>query len=146
MTNRAGRICSERGSASVEAVVGFPAFILFVGLIIFGGRTATTHASVESAATDAARSASLARSSADAQTAARESAQSSLSNQKINCLSIDISVDTSAFTKPVGQSGTVAVTVQCRLDLSDLSVPGVPGSRVIRASVSSPLDTWRERG
>ena len=40
----------ERGSAAVEAVVGVPAFVLFVGLIIFGGRTATTHQSVETAA------------------------------------------------------------------------------------------------
>jgi hypothetical protein len=39
----------------------------------------------------------------------------------------------------------VNVTVSCRLDLSDLAIPGVPGSRVMRATMSSPLDTWRER-
>ena len=55
----------ERGSASVEAAVGLPAFVLFVGLIIFGGRTATTHQAVESAAADAARSASIARTSSE---------------------------------------------------------------------------------
>jgi Flp pilus assembly protein TadG len=136
----------ERGSASVEAAVGLPAFVLFVGLIIFGGRTATTHEAVESAAADAARSASIARTSSQAQEDAKNAAQASLANQQIHCLSVDVSVDTSDFSKPVGEPGTVAVTVQCRLDLSDLSVPGVPGNRVIKATMSSPLDTWRERG
>ena len=44
------RVRNERGSAAVEAALGVPAFVLFVGLIIFGGRTATTHSAVESAA------------------------------------------------------------------------------------------------
>ena len=56
----------ERGSAAIEAAIGVPAFALFVGLIIFGGRTASTHEALQSAAADGARSASLAR---DAQTA-----------------------------------------------------------------------------
>ena len=146
MRNWLPRVRDERGSASVEAAVGLPAFVLFVGLVIFGGRTATTHEAVESAAADAARSASISRTSTDAQKDAHEAAQASLANQQIHCLSVDVSVDTSDFSKPVGETGTVAVTVQCRLDLSDLSVPGVPGSRVIQATMSSPLDTWRDRG
>lgn len=140
------RVRDERGSASVEAAVGLPAFVLFVGLIIFGGRTATTHEAVESAAADAARSASIARTSSQAQEDAKNAAQASLANQQIHCLSVDVGVDTSDFSKPVGEPGTVAVTVQCRLDLADLSVPGVPGDRVVKATMSSPLDTWRERG
>ena len=104
----------ERGSAAIEAAVGLPAFVLFVGLIIFGGRTAMTHSAVESAAADAARSASIARTSSEARTDAK--------------------------------AGSVAATVECRLDLADLSVPGIPGSRLIEATISSPLDTWRERG
>lgn len=136
----------ERGSAAVEAVVGLPAFVLLVGLIIFGGRTATTHSAVESAAADAARSASIARSGPTAQEEARKAAQASLANQEIPCLSVEISVDTSGFGTPIGKPGAVDVTVQCRLDLSDLSIPGVPGSRVIKATMSSPIDTWTERG
>jgi Flp pilus assembly protein TadG len=46
----------ERGSAALEAAIGVPAFALFVGLVIFGGRTATTHQALQSAAADAARS------------------------------------------------------------------------------------------
>jgi Flp pilus assembly protein TadG len=136
---------SQRGSASVEAAVAAPAFVLFVGLIIFGGRTAMAHQSVESAAADAARSASIARSSTDAVHAARMAATTSLSNQKIYCQHVDVAVDDSGFDAPVGQDALVSVTVACDLNLSDLSIPGVPGSRTIRATMSSPVDTWRER-
>jgi Flp pilus assembly protein TadG len=140
------RARDERGSAAIEAVIGVPAFLLFVGLIIFGGRTATTHQSVETAAADAARSASLERTTASARTQAISAATTSLTNQGIHCLDIDVTVDASQFSRAVGEAATVTVTVQCRLDLSDLSIPGVPGSRLIRATSTSPIDTWRERG
>lgn len=135
----------ERGSAAIEAAVGVPAFALFVGLIIFGGRTATTNQALQSAAADGARSASLARNAESARAAAREAATSSITNQQISCSAIDVAVDTSDFNKQPGVPGSVSVTVSCRLDLSDLAVPGVPGSRVMHASMSSPIDTWRER-
>ena len=135
----------ERGSASLEAVIGVPAFALFVALIIMGGRTATAHQALESAAADAARSASLARSAPAAAEAARQAARTSLANQDLSCTDVDVSVDVEAFTQAVGRDASVAVTVACRLDLSDLSIPGVPGSHLLRASMSSPLDTWRER-
>lgn len=135
----------ERGSAAIEAALGVPAFALFVGLVIFGGRTATTHQALQSAAADAARSASLARDADVARADAREAATSSIANQKIGCSAIDVVVDTSDFGKQPGVPGSVNVTVSCRLDLSDLAVSGVPGSRVMKATTSSPLDTWRER-
>jgi Flp pilus assembly protein TadG len=135
----------ERGSAAVEAAVGVPAFVLFVGLIIFGGRTAATHSAVESAAADAARTASITRTASEAKQAAKTAAQASLANQDIQCLSVTVTVDVSAFAKTVGQVGSVSATVECLLDLADLSVPGVPGSRLIKATSTSPLDTFRER-
>ena len=144
MTRSSSR--DERGSASVEAAVGVPAFVLFVGLIIFGGRTAITHAAVESAAADAARTASIARSASQAAQGAQSAGQASLANQGIRCLSVTVTVDVSDFAKTVGEPGSVTATVECRLDLADLSVPGVPGSRLIEASSNSPIDTWRERG
>jgi hypothetical protein len=135
----------ERGSAAVEAAIGVPAFMLFVGLIIFAGRTAVAHQAVESAAADAARSASIARTGPAASEDARDAARTSLTNQQLACVDISVVVDTGDFNKPIGTAGTVKVTVACRLDLSDLAVPGVPGSRVVRASITSPLDSWRER-
>lgn len=93
------RARDERGSAAIETVIGVPAFLLFVGLIIFGGRTATTHQSVETAAADAARSASLERTSTSAKTQAISAATTSLSNQGIHCLDIDVTVDASQFSR-----------------------------------------------
>lgn len=135
----------ERGSAAVEAVIGVPAFALFVGLIIFGGRTAMTHGAVESAAADGARTASIARTSQEARSGAEEAARASLANQDIDCITVQVSIDSSDFAKPVGTPGSVEVTVSCRLNLGDLAVPGVPGSRTVTATVTSPLDSFRER-
>ena len=135
----------ERGSAAIESAIGVPAFALFVGLIIFGGRTASTHEALQSAAADGARSASLARNAQTARTDAREAATASLTNQHLDCTQLDVAVDTSDFNKAPGVPGSVDVTVSCRLDLSDLAVPGVPGSRVLTSTMSSPIDTWRER-
>jgi len=138
------RTREERGSAALEAAVGVPAFVLFVGLIICGGRLATTHESLQSAAAEAARSASIARDARTATTDARAAAAASVTNQNVHCAQIDVRVDTTDFAKQAGQPGMVAVTVSCRLDLSDLSVPGVPGSRLLTATMSSPIDTWRQ--
>ncbi|HEY9564852.1 MAG TPA: TadE family protein [Nocardioides sp.] len=135
----------DRGSASIEAAIAVPAFGLFVGLIIFGGRTAIAQQSVESAASDAARSASILRTNAEAKAAAKEAAVANLSNQGINCVRVDVDVDTQQFSRNVGEQAQVEVTVSCLLDLADLSVPGVPGTRTISATMTSPLDTWRER-
>lgn len=140
------RCRDERGSAAIEAAIGLPAFILFVGLIIAGGRLAIAHQALQSAAADAARTASIARNAGEADSAAKREAETSLHNQRLACRSSQVSVDTSGFRVPTGQPADVTVTVSCRVDLADLSVPGVPGSRLIRATMSSPIDSWRERG
>ena len=48
----------ERGSAVIEAVIGVPAFMLFVALIVFAGRVAIAHQGVQSAAADGLSAAS----------------------------------------------------------------------------------------
>ena len=37
-------------------------------------------------------------------------------------------------------------TVACVVNLADLSLPGVPGTRTVTATATSPIDTYRERG
>ena len=135
----------EAGSAVIEAAIGVPAFMLFVGLIVFAGRVAVANQAVGSAATEAARSASISRTQAQAADTATAAATQALSNQKVNCLRMTISVDTSGFGSPVGTPASVRATVTCVVNLSDLAVPGVPGTRTVSASMSSPLDTYRER-
>ena len=135
----------ERGSEAVEAAVGVPAFLLFVAVIIAAGRVAIAHQAVESAAADAARSASISRTQGEADSAATSGASSSLANQKLQCVSRKVSVDTSGFAAPVGTPATVTATVTCVVNLSDVTIPGLPGSMTIDATVDSPLDTYRER-
>lgn len=135
----------ERGSVVIEAAIGVPAFMLFVGLIVFAGRVAVANQAVGSAATEAARSASISRTQGQAADTARAAATQALSNQKVNCLRMTIRVDTSGFGAPVGTPARVRATVTCVVNLSDLSLPGVPGTRTVSASMSSPLDTYRER-
>lgn len=139
----AGR--SDRGSEAVEAAVGVPAFLLFIALIIAGGRLAIAHQAVEAAASDAARSASISRTQGSAQGSALSSATASLANQKLQCASKTVNVDTSGFASPVGTPATVTATVTCVVKLADVAVPGLPGTKTITATMSSPLDTYRER-
>ena len=136
---------TERGSAVIEAAIGIPAFMLFVALIIFAGRVAIAHQGVQSAAADAARSASIARTQDVAHTAGNTAATTSLANQHVNCVTTTVSVDTSGFASPVGTPARINATVTCHVNLSDLSLPGVPGSKAIIATMFSPLDTYRER-
>ncbi len=135
----------DRGSASIEAAVGVPAFLLFIALIIGAGRVAIAHQAVEAAAAEAARSATIERTRADAAHAAQSAATATLANQQLRCLTTQIVVDTTAFTVPVGTPASVTATVTCVVDLADVSVPGLPGSLTISATVSSPLDTYRGR-
>ena len=135
----------ERGSAAIEAVIGVPAFLLFVALIIFAGRVSIARQVVQAAAADAARTASIARTQGEARTAGNAAATASLSDQGLNCVPTTISVDTAGFASPVGTAATVTATVTCRVNLTDLSLPGVPGTTAITATMSSPLDTYRER-
>ncbi len=121
-----------------------PAFILFIGLLIYAGRTAVAHQGVEAVAYDAARSASISRSPAEARERAQTAVEYTLTNQGLRCASDDIDLDTSGLTKPVGQPGTVTATVTCTIDLRDLAVPGVPGQRTISATMSAVVDAHRE--
>lgn len=135
----------DRGSASIEAAVGVPALLLFIALIIGAGRVAIAHQAVEAAAAEAARSATIERTRADAAHAAEAAATATLANQQLRCLSTQIVVDTTGFTVAVGTPASVTATVTCVVDLADVSVPGLPGSLTISATVSSPLDTYRGR-
>ncbi len=135
----------ERGSAVIETVIGVPAFMLFVALIIFAGRTAIAHQAVQSAAASAARSASIARTQAQAGADAQTAGAASLTNQDVHCVTKTITVDTAGFATPVGTPASVTATITCVIDLSDLAVPGIPGTHTVTASVTSPLDTYRER-
>lgn len=135
----------ERGSAVLEIVVLAPVLLLFVLIVIFAGRWALAQQAVQSASAEAARAASIARTVGEAEGAAASSAGSSLTSQHVRCGSTSVSVDAAAFGAPVGTAGVVTATVTCVVDMSDLTFPGIPGSRILTSTSSSPLDTYRGR-
>lgn len=135
----------EAGSASVESVLLAPALLAFLLLAIYGGRVALARQAVQAAAADAARTASVARTEAAARSTAAATAEATLATEGLRCLTTRVEIETGAFATAVGTSGTVAATVTCTVDLADLAAPGVPGSRVLTATQTSPLDTYRER-
>ncbi|MBL0884853.1 TadE/TadG family type IV pilus assembly protein [Myceligenerans indicum] len=135
----------ERGSAAIEAVIGVTAFVMLGSMIIAGGRVAITQQAIEAAAAQAAREASIARDPGAAQAAALSRGLASLDNQEVPCTSRSVVVDTTGFAAPLGVPAETEATVTCVVDLSDVSLPGMPGSLTITGTMSSPIDAYRER-
>lgn len=136
---------AERGSVSLELAILGPALMMFVVLLIVGGRIALAGQAVQAAADEAARQASIARTQAQATATANTAAALSLSQQDLNCATTRIDVDTTGFAIAAGASAQVQATVTCVVDLADVAVPGVPGSHTMTATATSPIDTYRER-
>jgi Flp pilus assembly protein TadG len=131
---------------AVELVVCAPLLAGFIWLVIFGGRIALAHQAVQTAAADAARAASIARTATTARTQARQWATTSLANQGLDCTTTRIDIDTTGFSRPVGTPATVTVQIGCDLNTADLAaLPGIPHTMPIQATMTSPLDTYRER-
>lgn len=129
----------------IETVILAPAFMLFVALIFMAGRMTIAQQAVEAAANDAARSASIARTQGEAEASASSNATFTLNNQQLDCVATTVTVDTTGFSAPVGTPAQITATVSCEVPLSDLALPGVPGSRTVTATVRSPIDTYRGR-
>ncbi|MFC5201345.1 TadE/TadG family type IV pilus assembly protein [Streptomyces kaempferi] len=141
-----GRRRSDDGSVAIEAAIVLPSLIMFLCLAIAGGRIVTSGAKIDAAAEDAAREASIHRTAAAAQDAAHSAAAESLTEQGIACASTTVHVNTGGVSVPVGQVGTVTVTVTCTVNLSDLLLPGVPGARTLTSTATSVVDEYRQRG
>jgi Flp pilus assembly protein TadG len=137
----------DEGNAALELVVLAPVLILLICMVIAAGRIAITRGSIDSAARDAARQASIARSPQDAMSAAQSSASAELADEKLNCsaLSVQLPGVYAAFGTPLGQPASVTATVRCTVSLSDLILPGMPGSVPLTFTFSSPLDPYRGR-
>jgi hypothetical protein len=134
----------EVGNAALELVVLAPVILFLLGLVIAAGRTTIAQGSVDAAARDAARQASISLTPGAAHAAAQSSAQAALSRDGLDCTPV-VHVDTRQFGFPLGAPAQVTAIVWCRVPLSDLVVPGLPGSRKLWAKFTSPLDPFRER-
>ena len=136
----------ERGESGVGLLIVAPAIGLLIALAVMGGRIGAAQTSIESAAGVAAREATLARNPGQAESNARQSARMALHQTNFTCGSQNITLDTSALRNAPGIPGSVSATITCTVPLSDLAIPGTPGSWTITADATSPVDTYRERG
>jgi hypothetical protein len=114
-------------------------------LVVAAGRTSIAQGAVDAAARDAARQASIALTAAEAQANGQASATAALREDGLDCVP-HVFIDTTEFGAPVGQPAHVTAVVRCTVPLADLTLPGLPGSVLLHASFSSPLDLYRERG
>jgi hypothetical protein len=114
-------------------------------LTVLAGRIVLAGGTLEQAAAAGARAASLARSPAQATNAAESAIRRAVNDQRLQCQTVTVTVDTSGFTVPLGQPASVRVNVSCRVRLADLTLPGLPGSRLLADHAVSPLDPYRGR-
>jgi TadE-like protein len=138
-------IAREDGTAPLELLILAPVILALIGLVIAAGRISVAQGSVDAAARDAARQASISMTAAAARQAALSSANAALRADGLHCKPvIRVSLEP-GFSTPLGQPAQVSASVSCTVPLSDLLVPGVPGSRKLTAQFTSPLDPYRSR-
>jgi Flp pilus assembly protein TadG len=129
----------------VELVIIVPGLIMILGLLLAGSRIWLSRAVADDAAYSAARAASLARSPGAAQSDGVSQGLAALDRRGLDCRDRRVSVDTSGFAVAVGTPATITASVTCDVDLSDLLVPGLPGSMRLTGSGAAALDTYRAR-
>ena len=130
----------DGGSVAAETAIAIPvlvAVLVFAAVLI--GRGADARLRIDDAASQAARAASIARTSSAATAAATQTVDQALAGVGAECPNPETTVDTSQFHP----GGVVTVTVRCHLDLSQAALLGVPVSKTISATASSPIDTFR---
>ncbi|MBA9003046.1 TadE/TadG family type IV pilus assembly protein [Thermomonospora cellulosilytica] len=134
----------DAGNAVVESAILAPLFVLFLAALLVAMRIQHGSAVVSQAAADAARHASIARTAAQARADATASALATLRDKGLHCTP-QVTLDLSDFARPVGKEGTVTAQVRCVIQLSDIALPGMPGSRTVTKTHRSPIDPYRGR-
>ena len=136
---------NERGAAAVEITLLVPVLVIFLGLLIAGGRLWFARTAVIEAAHTSARAASLARTAAQATADGQSAATASLSTAGLVCVDRSVVIGTAAYRVPVGTPATVTSTISCGVLFSDILLPGMPGSIALSGQGAAALDTYRGR-
>lgn len=136
-----------RGAVAVEAALILPALLMIAAVATGSWRISEVKADAQSAAQVAARAGSVASSVGESIAVGQRVGQrvglAELAGTR--CSNPAIAVDSSDLTLPVGSAGTTSARVSCIIKLSDLLVPGMPGSFHIESVAHSTLDSHRER-
>ncbi|MFJ4003898.1 MULTISPECIES: TadE/TadG family type IV pilus assembly protein [unclassified Streptomyces] len=140
------RVRDDRGALSLEAIILFPVILMTLLLVIALGRIGSANNAVDTAARNAARAASLERNGNTASSAGSQMARSVLGQQGLECTSTSISISTGGFSAQIGEPASTTATVTCTVRLSDVGLPGLPGSKTLTSSFTSSIDSYRQRG
>jgi Flp pilus assembly protein TadG len=132
------RVRGDQGSFTVELVLWTPFLAAVLALIVASGRIVAAGSDATGASRDAARAASLQTNMTSAKAAAQQAARDSFGRQGDRCHKLTVDVRGS-----VAPGGLVTVSVSCTARLSDLAIPGAPGSRTLSATSTVPIETTR---
>lgn len=129
----------DEGSSTVELTILTPLLVALLLFVVLCGRLVSAQLDVDAAARSAVRAASLARTVPAATADAEQAAMDTLAAHGVICGQPSITVETGGLQP----GGAVTVTVSCVVPLSDLALIGVPGTRTVSATSTSPVDRWR---
>lgn len=133
---------SEVGSMTVELVLLVPVVVMFALLAVGFGRYELARQQIIGAARAGAEAAAVVESPSEAPPAAQSAAAPGIQSLGHACVGLEVATDTTHFQP----GGFVRVTVSCQVSFSDLLVPGLPGSAVVTAAQSAPIDPYRSVG
>ena len=132
---------SQRGSATTEVAVLTPALVMLMLLVVFCGRLGQADQDVAQATAEAARAVSLLRTG-NHQVVARDLVRRNLRAAGVGCRTLDVSVDAGRLRA----GATVTVATRCAVDLTSVAGLGLPRQRLVAASASEVIDTYRGDG
>jgi Flp pilus assembly protein TadG len=129
----------DEGAAAAELAVLTPLLVGMLLFVVLCGRLVSAQLDLDAAAHAAARAASLARTVPAGTGGAQQAAAATLTARTATCRRPTVAVDVGGLHP----GGVVTVTVSCVVPLSDLALIGVPGSRTVSSTASSPIDRWK---
>jgi Flp pilus assembly protein TadG len=129
----------DQGSLVVELVVLTPVLFAFALCALVFGRVTEARQQITASSRAAAQAAAVMPTAQSAVAAASANGVIGHYGPGQTCAQSSVVTDIANF-RP---GGTVTVTVTCRVHLSDLSFPGIPGSTSISVSTVAPVDPYR---
>lgn len=124
----------------VGLVVLTPAMAMLLFFVVAAGRVGVIESKLTTAASNAARAATQFQSVSAAQVAATTTAAATLNQLKMSCHG---GPQVRVRQMDLRPGGKVDVQVSCAVSLSDLTLPGIPGSRTVSADFASVVDQYR---
>ena len=127
---------------TVELVVLTPILCIMAMATLVFGRVSEARQQVVEASRAGAEAAAVLPTVGTAQWVGAINAVINLIGRTHTCAHVAITTDTGNFVA----GGYVTVHVSCQVLLSDLAFPGMPGSTIVQASATAPLDPYRSVG